>query len=158
MILLCIRIVDWVQMITQVLLTGTGLVMACLAYRTYLKTPWQESRKEKIASARSFRDELTVFETSKQRTKLVIDSDQTIIECYLLNKKANKEELQWEIRKEEATKIIQSSSIFVNPNYKPNTGAFTIGQRRNWLYSKRLFPDPDYLKGELKSLLEKLIN
>ena len=49
-----------------------------------------------------------------------------------------------------------NQTIYVNPSYKPTTGTFSIGKRKNWLYSKRLYPDPNYLKTELKGLLQKL--
>ena len=41
----------------------------------------------------------------------------------------------------------------MKPGYKPTVGTINIGPRRGWLYSKDLFPDPDYLKGELKQIL-----
>ncbi|KAF7766379.1 hypothetical protein PUND_a2196 [Pseudoalteromonas undina] len=42
----------------------------------------------------------------------------------------------------------------MNPGYKARTGTFTIGPRRNWLYTKSLFPEPDYLETVVKKLLE----
>ncbi len=41
----------------------------------------------------------------------------------------------------------------MNPGYKVRTGTFTLGPRRNWLYSKVLFPEPAYMSGVLKHLL-----
>lgn len=155
MIIICISIVDWVQMITQIVIAVTAVIMAVFAYRTYLKTPTQEKSKDETGNVpNSTNGEMTVFETSKQRTRLTINGNQ--IECFLLDKKTNKEEKQWTIDQPSAYEIVNTSNIYVNPNYKPNTGTFTIGTKRNWLYSKRLYPEPDYLKGELTSLLKQL--
>ncbi|MEP2027924.1 MAG: hypothetical protein ABJI96_04335 [Paracoccaceae bacterium] len=52
----------------------------------------------------------------------------------------------WKIRNQ---RIIDESDFDVTPGYKVQTGLFRSGKRRNWLYSKKLFPDPGYLRVEL---------
>jgi len=157
LIILCITIVEWVQMTTQIITVIITIIMAYLAYRTFLITPKQNSDIEKTELNNKNIDDLIVFETSKQRTRLIIDSQKNKINCFLLDKNRKNETLQWTIEKEEAAKIINSSNIYINPNYKPNTGTFSIGQKRHWLYSKNLFPEPDYLKGEIVDLIKKII-
>lgn len=157
LITLCISCVEWVQMATQIIIALTALVMSIIAYRTYIKTPWQEPNKEKIEESIKIKEDLIVFETSKQQTRLIFDMNDNNVKCYLLDKKKNNESLQWVIEKIEAVAIIKASNISINPNYKPNTGTFSIGQKRNWLYSKKFYPDPDYLKGELLTLIKKII-
>jgi hypothetical protein len=43
----------------------------------------------------------------------------------------------------------------VNPTYRASSGLFAIGRRKNWLYLKKLFPEPEYLHGTLTDLLEQ---
>ncbi|HZH69936.1 MAG TPA: hypothetical protein VFD80_05765 [Flavobacteriaceae bacterium] len=129
--------------------------MAVQAYQTYLKTPIQEESKDKLDTEPVSADnEMIVFEISKQRTRLTLRGNK--IECYLLDKKTNQQTLQWPIDKTTANEILKTSNIYVNPSYKPKTGTFSIGKKRNWLYSKNLYPEPDYLKGEIRAILKKI--
>jgi len=132
-------------------------VMAILAYRTYLKTPKQETEAEKPSIEKTVDGKLTellVFKTSKQKTRLKATSQG--VECYLEDVRRRKEDRQWTLSREEAAKILSTGSFSVNPGYKATVGVFSIGPRRNWLYSKNLFPEPDYLHGAIKQLLKNV--
>jgi hypothetical protein len=141
-------------MITESIIASTAVASAYIAWREFIKTPKQESEKEKGDKYITSKDEIIVFETSSQRTTILMKFEK--LECYLFDKKKNSNELQWEINKEQAEQILNNNEISVYPSYRPNTGTFTVGQKKNWLYSKKLFPNPDYLREELKNLLQKI--
>ena len=149
------NIADWVAVFTSSITAITAVVMAVLAYRTYLKAPVQEAEPETAQTNKAvepiMREQL-VFETSKQQTKLKIT--EMGLECHLEDSRPDHGGHQWTISKEEARQILKTSNFFINPGYKANTGIFSIGTRRNWLYSKKLFPEPEYLHGTIKDLLK----
>jgi len=151
--LICFSVVEWVMMITQSAIAITAIIMSRLAFLTYSKTPIQKEVGYHEATPVDSKSETIVFDTPKQRTKLTIE-DNSII-CYLLDKKNEENRLQWKIEKEEASKIVNNRNIYINPSYKPNTGTFFLGIRKNWLYSKNLFPNPEYLRQELFDLIKK---
>jgi len=148
--------VEWVQVITQVITAGTAVVMAFFAYRTYLAAPEQESESEPNGpvdnSTPEHLEEVLVFKTSKQKTFLKVT--QQGLACRIEDTRDGKGGPQWVLSKPEAHAILKSMAFSVNPGYKVNTGKFTIGPRKNWLYTKSLFPEPDYLKSVIQRLLE----
>ncbi len=149
---------DWMAVITNSITAITAVIMAVLAYRTYLKTPEQEAEPEKEtapANLESTLTQITVFKTSKQETILKVTENG--LECHLKDTRQGKGGHQWTINKFEAKKILDTSNFFVNTGYKVNTGTFSIGQRRNWLYSKKLFPAPEYLRSSIKELLSNTV-
>jgi len=162
----CMDFTDWTQVTTAIVTTIaavvvaiTSVVMAALAYKTYLKGPEQEPEPEKEIAAADQPEELTealVFKTSKQETKLLVTPKG--LECHLDDKREGKGGHQWTISKVEAQQILDLNVFYVNPGYKANTGTFSIGKRKNWLYSKNLYPEPEYLHGVLGQLLKKSIS
>ena len=149
--------VDWVQVVTQIVIAATAVIMAYLAWRTYLRTPMQEPEPEKEVIEGVIEEklvELLVFKTSKQKTKLKATSQG--LECHLEDKREGKGGHQWTLSKHAVQNILSSGGYSVNPGVKATVGTFNIGPKRNWLYSKALFPDPDYLRNEIKQLLENV--
>lgn len=148
--------VEWVQVITQIGMAITAVAMAFLAYQTYLKAPEQEAEPEpEPASDEAAEEELyevLVFKTSKQKTWLRVTEQG--LACRIDDTREGKGGPQWVLPKEEARAILDSRAFHVNPGYKIKTGTFTLGPRRNWLYTKSLFPEPDYLESVIKKLLE----
>jgi len=149
--------VEWMQVITQTVMAITAVVMACLAYKTYLQPPVQPQEEEPDTASDESADEelneILVFKTSKQKTWLSILPQG--LRCRIEDTREGKGGPQWTLSKIQAKEILGSGLFHVNPGYKVKTGTFTLGPRRNWLYSKVLFPEPDYLHGVLKQLLEK---
>lgn len=150
-----------INTIAQVVMAVTAVIMAYLAYKTYLKSPEQEDEPDDA----SLKIELEydskllsqmVFATSKQKTTLKVTEQG--LECHLKDTRPNRGGLQWTIGPNEASIILQNSNFYVNPGYKSRTGRFNIGIRRNWLYSKKLFPEPDYLKSVIKELLVNTVS
>jgi len=77
------------------------------------------------------------------------------IECHLEDKRAGRGGHQWTIGPGEAARILKTRDYSVNPTYRASSGLFAIGRRKNWLYLKKLFPEPEYLHGTLTDLLEQ---
>ena len=149
---------EWVSVFTNIITASTAVIMALLAYQTYLRKPEQEPEPEDEVApneTESILKQITVFKTSKQETLLKITEQG--LECYLDDSRPNKGGHQWTIGKTEVKTILESSNFEINPGYKVSTGTFTIGRRRNWLYSKNLFPDPEYLKSIIKDMLKRVI-
>ena len=136
---------QWVQMVTQIATTITAIMVARYAYLQYLKTPTQkpEQKPESIPepilekSKTMLGSKLVVFQTSKQKTTLIVDD--TGLTCLLEDPNLKNSGIQWTINPDEANEILKNNQIDVNAGYKPNTGTFDIGRRKNWLYSKKLF-------------------
>ena len=150
--------VEWIQVITQIVIAGTALVMAYLGYQTYLKAPEQVSEPEPDAGLDEAADEklteILVFKTSKQQTWLSVTGQG--LACRIDDTREGRGGPQWVLSGAETKAILESGAFRVNPGYKVRTGIFTLGARKNWLYSKALFPEPDYLQSVLKSLLENV--
>ena len=146
-----IEIVDIVSKIATTLIAGFGV---WIAYQTLLKTPAQEPEpKEAEVPEKEITtpSEAVVFKTSNQTTTLKVTEKG--LECYLEDKRTGKGSgHQWTLTKEQAKKILSSRDFRLYPSYKLYTGLFSIGPRRNWLYSKKLYPEPDLLELELERL------
>jgi len=149
---------EWVQVVTQIVTAVTAVVMAVLAYKTYLQPPEQAQENEPEEAtdetAPDKLDEILVFKTSRQETWLSVAPQG--LHCRIKDTRAGKGGPQWTISKIQAKEILSSNTYHVNPGAKVKTGTFTIGSRRNWLYSKTLFPEPDYLHGVIKQLLSNV--
>jgi hypothetical protein len=149
--------VEIVQVSTQILTTAIAAVGAWIAYRTLLRTPVQEPEPEKAAVSEAEAttpSEVKVFETSEQTTLLKITEKG--LECYLDDRRPGKRGgLQWTLTRSQAKEILSKCDYRVYPGYSLRSGLFSIGARRNWLYSKKLYPEPSLLELELQRLLEK---
>jgi len=153
-------ILDWVNAVSQIIMALTTVVMGVLAYMTYLKSPRQKDVSEEAnPSLKDIDQHLTeevVFKTLKQTTRLRVTDKG--LECHLNDTRPNKGGLQWIISKNECKKILENQNYSVNPGFRALSGRFNIGSRRNWLYSKNLFPEPDYLKAVIKELLNNAVH
>ena len=152
---------EFINTISQVVMAVTAVITAILAYKAYLKPPKQEDEPMDASIESEPKNETkllkqTVFHTSKQETTLTITNQG--LECHLKDIRPNRGGLQWIIKPSEANIILQNSNFYVNPGFRSQTGRFNIGIRRNWLYSKKLFPEPEYLKSVIKELLANTVN
>lgn len=142
-----------VSQVAMTLIAGFG---AWVAYQTLLRIPVQESEPE--APEASDIEEIAprrvkVFETSNQKTWLKVTD--TGLECYLEDTRQNKRGgLQWRFSKEQARELLSARDFRVYPGYRLYSGVFVIGPRRNWLYSKKLYPEPSLLEAEIERLLK----
>jgi hypothetical protein len=96
--------------------------------------------------------ELLVYRTKQQRIYLKVSD--AGIECHVEDERPERKGHRWTISKAEASRILRENDILADPNYTENSGRFTIGKRRDWRYSKKLFPEPSLLEQALRKLLE----
>ena len=81
---------------------------------------------------------LVFFDTKKQQTRLVLTRSGCVIE---LEDKESGEVHKYEV---------VGTDVVINPEYKERTGLVDIGNRRNWLYSKRRFLDTEDLEKQIQ--------
>ena len=81
---------------------------------------------------------LVFFDTKKQQTRLVVTPSGCIIEL--------EEKETGEVRKFE----VIGTDVVINPEYKERTGLVDIGNRKDWLYSKRRFLDTKDLEKQIR--------
>jgi len=150
--------VESVQVVTQIATMGIAGFGVWIAYQTLVRTSVQEPEVEEgkaEAIAIEVPSKLKVFETKNQTT--VLKSTEKGLECHLEDRRSGKRSgHQWTLTKDQIGSILSSNDIRVYPGYKIGSGVFSIGPRRNWLYSKKLFPSPELLEFELKRLLENV--
>ena len=149
--------VEIVQVSSQIATTGIAAFGAWLAYQTLLRTPVQEPEPEgaEVSEADAVvPSEVKVFETSEQTTVLKVTDKG--LECYLNDRRPGKRSgHQWTLTKAQAKEILSNRDYRVYPGYSLRSGLFSVGARRNWLYSKKLYPEPSLLELDLQKLLEK---
>lgn len=145
-------------------IAALGLVITALGfwitYKTYLRTPEQKpnppnSKTSATSIPSEIQTELVVFQTEIQLTKL--KSAEKGLECYLIDARPGKASgLQWQLSIEEINEVLEKNDYSVTPGYRLKTGDFSIGPRKKWLYSKTLFPKPEELRQQLKTLLASI--
>lgn len=126
-----------------------------MAYQTLLRTPVQEPEPEKAEVPEkeiAAPSEVRVFKTSKQSTWLKVTDKG--LECHLEDVRPGvRSGHQWTLSKAQAKEILASRDYRIYPGYKIYSGVFSIGPRKNWLYSKKLYPELGLLELELERLL-----
>lgn len=146
-------IVDVISQLTQTLVAIFG---AWLGWKTFIKEEDQEA--ETIETSQAINSEITdikIFETSKQTTTL--KKTTSGIECHLDDRRSGKRQgNRWTLSPKMAKEILVSNDIYVNPGIKLRTGFISIGTHRNWLYSKKLFPEPSLLHHRIIELLQSV--
>lgn len=96
---------------------------------------------------------MKLFETSKQTTWL--KKTKNGLECHVdERRKGYKGGHKWTLSPDIIETILDDGDIYVNPGYKIKTGLISIGNKSNWLYSKKLFPDPSTLHHKVIELLK----
>ena len=148
---------EWVSALSTVVATLIAAIVARRGYKEYLEPLEQENDPEAatLEALPPSPEELLVFKTSKQKTYLIAKGDR--IECHLHDTRPNRGGHQWTLSGNEISRILQLGDYAVNPGYRARTGMFSIGSHKNWLYSKQLFPEPEYLHGALTDLMTKTI-
>lgn len=93
--------------------------------------------------------ELVIFETTKQTT--ILKATEKGLECHLDDLRPGRSGRKWRLAPDQVKDIIEKpeSQIVITPDYREYTGLVTIGPRKNWLYSRRLFETPDELRKEI---------
>ena len=148
-------ITDWISAVSSIIATLIAGIAAYYAYKQYLQPPVQtpDPKAGQDNDAETEPTIVPVFKTAKQLTTLHLTP--LGLECHLADKSSDKGERQWFLSKEQIKKILAANDYSVSPGIKARSGTFSVGPRRNWLYSKSLFPEPDYLHGMLGDLLKR---
>ena len=144
-----------VEVTAQIATTGIAGFGAWVAYQTLLRTPTQEPEPEYAEASDEDAKELNeavVFTTSNQRTKLIVTTNG--LECHLKDDRPGKRSgHMWTLSKDQSREILANRDFRIYPSYKLYSGTFSIGPRRNWLYSKKIYPEPSLLELEIEKLL-----
>lgn len=101
--------------------------------RIIQESPNFEPGREDVQRA----EPLLIFQTSKQQTWLVATNER--LYCVLDDLSKSFTRVQWSLPKE---KLVVQGEVTVNigtRDHTQRTGLLDIGERRSWLYSKKLF-------------------
>ena len=90
---------------------------------------------------------IRIFRTRKQRTWFAVTRSR--IFCVLDDSRtsAGGREVRW------ATPLALAEPVVVRPRSSKGTGLVDVGQRRNWLYSQRVYPDPEQLQTAIRRMI-----
>lgn len=91
-------------------------------------------------------DRLEIFSTSKQTTELRVTDKG--LECHLHDIRPGRGGHQWTLSKEQAKNVDVTT-----PATKNNAGRISIGPRKGWLYSYKLWSEPNKLEKAIKDLV-----
>lgn len=95
---------------------------------------------------------LKIFQTSKQRTWVV--STNKVLYCILDDNRKDKPIVRWSYPK---SSIIRETKIYIEisyQDYSEKSGLLSIGKRKDWYYSKKLFKCSD-IKKEIENLIKE---
>ena len=156
---LILEVVAVVSDLASVGIAGFG---AWLAWRTFVgdsvqtaEAPSEMPLPAAAPTAAESAPPLKLFETKRQTTWL--KATEKGLECHLTERRPGKTGgHKWTMAPDEVKRILESSDFYVNPTLKISTGLLSIGSRRNWLYSKKLFPEPEQLHHEIAKLLRSV--
>lgn len=148
-----IEIVDLVAKIAQ---TGIATFGAWLAWRAFLKEDAQESDDIDLSQpAIGNIPDLKIFETSNQTT--ILKKTTSGIECHLNDRRPGKRQgNRWTLSPTMVEEILKNGDIYVTSGMKLRSGLLSIGTHTNWLYSKKLFPEPSLLHQRVVELLRSV--
>ncbi|MCP4151096.1 MAG: hypothetical protein GY757_25350 [bacterium] len=145
---------DIIDLITKIAQTGIAGFVAWMAWRTFLKEEVQEAVDvESVTRHQGEVADLKLFETSKQTTWL--KNTVNGIECHIDERRPGKTGgHKWTLAPRQVKQVLETGDIYINPGYKIRTGLVSIGKYLNWLYSKKLFPEPDALHHKIIELFK----
>ncbi|MEM1321468.1 MAG: COR domain-containing protein [Bacteroidota bacterium] len=105
------------------------------------------------SSSEAVLDHLLLFSTRKQQTWLIATETRLFLLLDGIDQAKSNQYIRWVMSHEEAL-----GQIKVNPSAgynSPNSGLLNIGSRKNWLYSRRLFPEPQQLEEAIREMLAR---
>lgn len=145
-----LEVIDLLSKVAQTGIAGFG---AWLAWQAFLKEDAQESEViDQDEPVDPNIPDLKIFETSNQTT--LLKKTPNGIECHLNDRRPGKRQgHRWTLSPQMVDDILNNGDIYVNPGLKIRTGLLSIGGHTNWLYSKKLFPEPAALHHKVVELL-----
>ena len=111
-------------------------------------SPNFDPAKEDTATAEA----LLIFQTSKQQTWLV--ATRARLYCVLDDLRRSFTRVQWSIGAEKLTQAGNVAAQVSTLDRTTRTGLLEINERRNWLFSKKLFTNRS-LEDEIKGLIRR---
>ena len=147
---------DVIDVLSKIAQTGIAGFAAWLAWQAFLKEDSQESEVIDLdAPVVANVPDLKFFETSNQTTSLKKTANG--IECHLDDRRPGKKQgHRWTLSPQMAGQILKNGDIYISPGIKLRTGLISIGTHTNWLYSKRLFPEPAALHHRVVEMLRSV--
>ncbi len=92
---------------------------------------------------------IEIFSTAKQTT--VLSATDKGLECHIHDIRSGRGGHQWTLKK------VQASTVEITSPATPSSaGRVRIGLRRGWLYSHKLWPEPDKLKTAIEKLIDQV--
>jgi len=146
-------IIDVTSKVAQTVIAGFA---AWLAWQTFIKEDDQESETVDLSVAPAANvPDLKIFETIKQTTWL--KRTDLGIECRIDERRDGKVGgHKWTISPTKVKQILEDGDVYVNSGFKIRTGLVSIGNHTNWLYSKKLFPEPIGLQHKVIEILRSV--
>lgn len=102
-----------------------------------------------LASSDEIYRTMQIFVTTSQVTWLVFSKQKIFCVLDDENTRQSGRLIQWCLPKDRADPIRATP-------HKETVGLLSIGPRVNWLYSTRLYPDPQFIKDEVKNAIAEL--
>jgi len=147
---------DIIDVTSKIAQTGIAGFAAWLAWQTFIKEDDQESETIDLSVTPTLNvPDLKIFETSKQTTWL--KKTNLGIECHIDERRDGKVGgHKWTLSSAKIKQILDDGDVYVNSGYKIRTGLVSIGSHTNWLYSKKLFPEPIDLQHKVIEILRSV--
>ena len=130
------EIASSISTIIQTLIAG---FVAWYGYKKYLEEETIEPSDERIQ----------IFSTSKQTTELRVTDKG--LECHIYDIRQGRGGHQWT-----QTQVPLNQVKVTQPAESKKAGRITIGSRHGWLYSHKLWPEPQKLETAIKKLINRL--
>ena len=152
-------VTEWISALSALGGTIIAAAAAIVAYKTYLAIPTQDEPHDGGNGPEANGTEdliVTVFDTSRQAT--ILKAVGNGLECdmeYKDGRRTKRQNPQWRLSAADCANILTKGDYSVHSGYKVRTGRFSIGQRKNWLYSKRLFGGEEQLRQTIAQLLTR---
>ena len=97
---------------------------------------------------------LLFFATQLQRTWLVATSER--LYCFLDDVRKPKPLLQWVLEKETLSNPSGLNIVVLPESRSPEAGLLNIEDKKNWLYSKELYPKETELEHKVRTLISNM--
>jgi len=130
---------------------GTMIIAAITAWFAYKKFLASEILYQSMTPE----DNLVVFQTRNQTTEL--KATDTGLELFVHDNRPNKRSgRQWLLDGDKIKDILEKDDYSATDESKFNScGVFSIGPRKNWLYSKNLYKNKEDLVNDIQRLLKR---
>jgi hypothetical protein len=95
---------------------------------------------------------INVINNGSQRAYLHVSDDG--LKYVLIDFDNPRNNVKWRISPKKARYILKNNEVSVSPKWREGLGLFSIGDRRDWVYSHGLFSDSNALRNTIVRMLE----